>query len=107
MARDTSPSQDASTHQILDSYLKEFRRYTTDTRGTDEGTDSAITIHICLQMFLWGIKTVIPPIFITEIIETNSSMCLCCVAWEPIGIREHRHQRRRPRRHFFGFRIIT
>ena len=27
MVRDTPPSQDASTHQIWNAYLKEYRRY--------------------------------------------------------------------------------
>ena len=31
MVRGTSPSQDASTNQILDSYLKYCRRYAPDT----------------------------------------------------------------------------
>ena len=32
MVRDTLPSQDASTHQIWNSYLKEYRRYAPDTK---------------------------------------------------------------------------
>ena len=32
MERDTLPSQDASTHQIWNSYLKECRRYAPDTK---------------------------------------------------------------------------
>ena len=32
MVRDTPPSQDASTHQIWNSYLKEYRRYAPDTK---------------------------------------------------------------------------
>ena len=47
------PSQDASTHQIWNSYLKEYRRYAPDTKR-DGRTDSAITI--CLPKFLWGHK---------------------------------------------------
>ena len=53
MVRDTPPSQDASTHQIWNSYLKEYRRYAPDMKQ-DGRTDSAITI--CLPKFLWGIK---------------------------------------------------
>ena len=53
MVRDTPPSQDASTHQIWNSYLKEYRRYALDTKR-DGWTDSAITI--CLPKFLWGHK---------------------------------------------------
>ena len=32
MVRDTPQSQDASTHQIWNSYLKEYRRYAPDTK---------------------------------------------------------------------------
>ena len=32
MLRDTPSSQDASTHQIWNSYLKEYRRYAPDTK---------------------------------------------------------------------------
>ena len=53
MVRDTPPSQDASTHKIWYSYLKEYRRYATDTKR-DGPTDSAITK--CLPKFLWRQK---------------------------------------------------
>ena len=53
MVCDTPPSQDAPTHQIWNSYLKEYRRYAPDTKR-DGRTDSAITI--CLPKFLWGHK---------------------------------------------------
>ena len=43
MVRDTPPSQDASTHQIWNSYLKEYRRYAPDTKR-DGQTDIVITI---------------------------------------------------------------
>ena len=43
MVCDTPPSQDASTHQIWNSYLKEYRRYAPDTKG-DGRTDIVITI---------------------------------------------------------------
>ena len=59
--RDTPPSQDASTHQIWNSYLKEYRIYAQDTKWdgrmdglTDGRTDSAITI--CLPNFFFGHK---------------------------------------------------
>ena len=41
MVRDTPSSQDASTHQIWNSYLKEYRRYGPDTKAgrTDWRTD--------------------------------------------------------------------
>ena len=47
MVRDTPPSQDASTHQIWNSYLKEYMRYAQDTKRngrTDGRTDIVITI---------------------------------------------------------------
>ena len=53
MVCDTPPSQDASTHQIWNSYLKEYRRYAPDTKR-DGRTESAITI--CLPKSLWGHK---------------------------------------------------
>ena len=39
MVCDTQPSQDASTHQIWNSYLNEYRRYAPDTKrdGRTEG----------------------------------------------------------------------
>ena len=39
MVRDTLPSQDASTHQIWNSYLKEYRRYAPDTKLDGRRTD--------------------------------------------------------------------
>ena len=52
MVRNILPSQNASTHQIWNSYLKECRRYARDKKR-DGWTDSAITI--CLPKFLWGL----------------------------------------------------
>ena len=60
--RDTFLSQYASTHQIWNSYLKEYRRHDRTGSGTDGltggrmdgGMDKAITI--CLSQFLWGHK---------------------------------------------------
>ena len=43
MVCDSLPSQDASTHQIWNSYLKEYRRYAQDTKR-DGRTDIVITI---------------------------------------------------------------
>ena len=43
MVRDTPPSQDASTHQIWNSYLKEYRRYAPDTKR-DRPMDIVTTI---------------------------------------------------------------
>ena len=47
MVRDSPPSQDTSTHQIWNSYLKEYRRYAPETKRdgrTDRQTDIVITI---------------------------------------------------------------
>ena len=47
MVSDTPPSQDASTHQIWNSYLKEYKRYAPDTKRegrTDRRTDIVNTI---------------------------------------------------------------
>ena len=47
MVRDTLPSQDVSTHQIWNSYLKEYRRYAPDTKRdgrTDRQTDIVISL---------------------------------------------------------------
>ena len=61
MLRDTLLSQYAPTHQIWNSYLKEYRRYALDRKRdgrtdgqTDGGMDKVITI--CLSQFLWGHK---------------------------------------------------
>ena len=43
MVRDTLPSQDASTHQIWNSYLKENRRYALDTKRNGR-TDIVMTL---------------------------------------------------------------
>ena len=43
MVCDTPPSQDASTHQIWNSYLKEYRRYAPDMKR-DGRKDIVITI---------------------------------------------------------------
>ena len=43
MVHDTPPSQDASTHLIWNSYLKEYRRYAPDTKR-DGRTDIVMTI---------------------------------------------------------------
>ena len=51
IVRYSPPSQNASTHQIWNSYLKEYRRYAPDTKQ-DRRTDSVISI--CLPKFLWG-----------------------------------------------------
>ena len=65
MVHDTPLFQDASTHQIWNSYSKNIGDMDR-TLKRDRRTDSAITI--CLPKFLWGhkndtdnVKTVYPP----------------------------------------------
>ena len=36
MVHNNLPSQDASTHQIWDSYLKDYRRYALDTKRDEQ-----------------------------------------------------------------------
>ena len=57
MVCETPPSQDASTHQIWDSYLKEYRKYAPDTKR-DRRTK-----------FLRGLKfgTTVIPTFILQL----------------------------------------
>ena len=49
MVRDTPSSQDAPTHQIWNSYLKEYRRYAPDTKRegrTDGRTDGQCNYYM-------------------------------------------------------------
>ena len=47
MVRDTPPSQDVSTHQIWNSYLKEYRRYGPDTKaGRTHGRIHGRTVRL-------------------------------------------------------------
>ena len=48
MVRNTPPSQDASTHKIWNSYLKEYRRYAPDTKR-DGRTDRRMGIVISIK----------------------------------------------------------
>ena len=60
MVRDTLPSQDASTHQIWNSYLKEYRRYGPDTKaGRTDGLTDGRTVRLLYasQSSFGGIKT--------------------------------------------------
>ena len=64
MVRDTPPSQDASTHQIWNSYLKEYRRYGPDTKArrtdglTDGQTDGrTVRLLYASQSSFGGIKS--------------------------------------------------
>ena len=44
MVRDTSSSQDASTNQIWDSYLKEYKRYAPDTINLKTRSEVKVTV---------------------------------------------------------------
>ena len=68
MVCDTPPSQDASTHKIWNSYLKEYRRYGPDTKAgrtdglTDRRTDGrtdgwTVRLLYASQSSFGGIKT--------------------------------------------------
>ena len=54
MVRDTPPSQDVSTHQIWNSYLKEYRRYGPDTKAGQ--TDGQCDYYMPPKVPLGGIK---------------------------------------------------
>ena len=60
MVRDTPSSQDASTHKIWNSYLKEYRRYAPDTKRdgrTDRRTDGrTVRLLYASQSSFGGIK---------------------------------------------------
>ena len=67
MVRDTPPSQDASTHQIWNSYLKEYRRYGPDTKaGRTHGRTDGRTVRLLYasQSSFGGIKKLLNRIFI-------------------------------------------
>ena len=57
---DTPPSQDASTHQIWNSYLKEYRIYAQDTKwdGRMEGLTDGRTVRLLYasQISFLGMK---------------------------------------------------
>ena len=55
MVRDTSQSQDSSTHQIWNSYLEEYRRYGPDTKaGLTDGR--TVRLLYASQSSFGGIK---------------------------------------------------
>ena len=63
MVNDTPPSQDASTHQIWNAYLKEYRRYGPDTKagrthGRTHGRTDGRTVRLLYasQSSFGGIK---------------------------------------------------
>ena len=61
MKRDTLQSQDAPTHQIWNSYLKEYRRYAPDTKR-DGRTDGQCDYYKPPSSF-GGIKTTLIRLF--------------------------------------------
>ena len=54
MVRDTPSSQDASTHQIWNPYLKEYRRYAPDTKrdGQTHGRTDGQTVRLLYDVKL-------------------------------------------------------
>ena len=68
MVRDTPPSKDVSTHQIWNSYLKEYRRYGPDTKaGRTDGLTDGRTVRLlyAFQSSFGGIKNLI--VFLEEL----------------------------------------
>ena len=53
MVRHTSPSQDVSTHQISNSYLKEYRRYAPDSMQFLE-TRSEVKFKVTVTQLWYG-----------------------------------------------------
>ena len=53
MVRDTLPSQDISTHQIWNSYLKEYRRYASDSMQFLE-TRSEVKFKVTVTQLWYG-----------------------------------------------------
>ena len=71
MVCDTLSSQDASTHQIWNSYLKEYRRYGPDTKvGRTDGQCDYYTP----PKFLWGHKKFL---YVTRKIEPRRFVEWC------------------------------
>ena len=56
MVRDTLSSQDASTHQIWNSYLKEYRRYAPDTKRDGHTDGRTVRLLYASQSSFGGIK---------------------------------------------------
>ena len=59
MVRDTPPYQDASTYQIWDSYLKEYRRYALDTKRDGRMDRRTLRVDSVITICLPGIKRAI------------------------------------------------
>ena len=63
MVCDTPTSQDASTHQIWNSYLKAYRRYALDTKqdGPTDGRTDGRTVRLLYasQSSFGGIKKIV------------------------------------------------
>ena len=79
MVRDTPPSQDASTHQIWNSYLKEYRRYGPDTKagrthGRTHGRTDGRTVRLLYasQSSFGGIKIHHISLFADIVSECNT-----------------------------------
>ena len=62
MIRDTPPSLDASTHQIWNSYLKEYRRYAPDMKRDGRPDGQTVRLLYASQSSFGGIKRVRGPL---------------------------------------------
>ena len=56
MVRNTPSSQDASTHQIWNSYLKKYRRYAPDTKRDGRTDGRTVGLLYASQSSFGGIK---------------------------------------------------
>ena len=56
MERDTPPSQDVSTYQIWNSYLKEYRRYASDTKRDGRTDGRTVRLLYASQSSFGGMK---------------------------------------------------
>ena len=59
MVRDTPPSQDVSTYQIWNPYLKESRRYAPDTKRDRRADGRTVQLLYASQSSFGGIKITI------------------------------------------------
>ena len=81
MVRDTPPSQDASTHKIWSSYLKEYRRYALDTKGYRR-TDIVIIIKTKSEVKVPLCVRCISPIFFE--VGIPNLVCGCILGWQSV-----------------------
>ena len=90
MVRDTPSSQDASTHQIWNSYLKEYRRYAPDTKQdgwTDGWTDGrTVRLLYASESSFGGIKMYLHSVLLViadDLICHMTMFEFCLTPWAP------------------------